>query len=69
MKIKKLSNGKCVNLGFQTQVQKSSENAELVLKTVPDIENQIRNVDDVVHEAENVNFAYMNSTIFLEHFN
>lgn len=43
-----------MNSGFQTQVQKSSENAELVLKTVPDIENQIRDVDDVVREAENV---------------
>lgn len=41
-------------LGFQTQVQKSSESAKLVLETVPDIENQIREVDNVVGEAENV---------------
>lgn len=32
----------------------SSERAKLVLETVPDIENQIREVDSVVGEAENV---------------
>lgn len=41
-------------LGFQTQVQKSSESAKIALETVPEIENQIREVDDKVGEAENV---------------
>lgn len=55
--------------GFQTQVQKSSENAELVLKTVPDIENQIRDVDDVVREAENVNSPLASIHKISNHFN
>lgn len=41
-------------LGFQTQVQKSSESAKLALETVPVIEDQIREVYDVVEQAEQV---------------
>lgn len=41
--------------GFQAQVQKSSESAELALETVPDIEILINEVDDVIKESEIVN--------------
>lgn len=41
--------------GFQTQVKKSSESARLALETVPDIEDRIRNVENVVQQAESVN--------------
>lgn len=35
-------------------MQQSSESAKLALETVPSIENQIRDVESVVAEAENV---------------
>lgn len=45
-----------IKIGFQTQVQKSSESARLALATVPDIEGRISDVDNVVQQAESVNF-------------
>lgn len=40
--------------GFQSQVEKSSQNAALALQTVPGIEQQIQNAERTVDEAENV---------------
>ena len=41
---------------FQSEVQKSSESAEIALKTVPGIVDQIKNTEEVVEKAEEVNF-------------
>lgn len=40
--------------GFQNQVEQSSENAKLALESVPKIENQLREIDTSVQEAEKV---------------
>lgn len=42
--------------GFQSQVQQSSESANLALKTVPGIEKQIQEAQNTVHAAEDVIF-------------
>lgn len=41
-------------LGFQTQVQQSSESARLALTTVPEIEDQLREIEETIQQTENV---------------
>lgn len=45
---------KYFRLGFQAQVEQSSESARLALQTVSGIEDQIQEVDAKIQEAENV---------------
>lgn len=45
--------------GFQSQVQQSSESADLALKTVPGIEKQIQEAQDTVQAAEEVIFLLL----------
>lgn len=53
-KLKQWLTGYILVAGFQAQVQESSESAKLALATVPDIENQVREVENTVRTTENV---------------
>lgn len=39
---------------FNSEVQKSSENAKIALQDVPSIDQQIRETEEIIQKAENV---------------
>lgn len=47
-------------IGFQSQVEKSSESAKLALATVPGIEKQIEDAQSTIEQAENVSKKRVN---------
>lgn len=54
---------------FNSEVQKSSENAKIALQDVPSIDQQIRETEEIIQKAENVrknSIEYLK--LFLRHF-
>lgn len=60
--LKEANNTYHILAGFQNQVQQSSESAKLALQTVPGIEQQIRDAQKTVEEAESVSVKLVNDS-------
>jgi hypothetical protein len=45
-----------ISLGFQSQVEKSQSGAKEALKTVPEIQKDIQEADNLIMDAEEVSF-------------